>query len=349
MGTVVGTSFAVWAPRAQAVRVVGDFNGWDSPQPPDAAARRVRGLGAVHPRRRRRHPLQVRDPRRRRQGAREGRPDGPRAPSCPPGAASVVVRVRLRVGRRRVDGSSAPGSDPHTAADERLRGAPRARGGSGAQLPRPRRAPRQLRRRPRLHPRRAACPSWSTPTRRRGATRSPATTPRARGSARPDDFRYLVDRLHQAGIGVILDWVPGHFPRDAWALARFDGLPLYEHADPRRGWQPDWGSYIFDFGRHAGAQLPRRQRGLLAGGVPHRRPAGRRAWPRCSTSTTPARTASGSPTSTAAARTSRRSACSRRPTPRHTSGCPGIVTIAEESTSWPGVTKPTSTAASGSG
>ncbi|WP_422392138.1 1,4-alpha-glucan branching protein GlgB [Nakamurella antarctica] len=65
----------------------------------------------------------------------------------------------------------------------------------------------------------------------------------------PDDFRYLVDRLHQAGYGVILDWVPAHFPKDAFALARFDGTALYEHADPRRGEQPDWGTYVFDFGR----------------------------------------------------------------------------------------------------
>src|SRR5690606_37480907 len=65
----------------------------------------------------------------------------------------------------------------------------------------------------------------------------------------PDEFRYLVDRLHQAGIGVILDWVPAHFPRDDFALARFDGGPLYEHPDPRRGEQQDWGTLIFDFGR----------------------------------------------------------------------------------------------------
>ena len=66
----------------------------------------------------------------------------------------------------------------------------------------------------------------------------------------PDEFRYLVDALHQAGIGVILDWVPAHFPKDEWALARFDGTALYEHADPRLGEHPDWGTYIFNFGRN---------------------------------------------------------------------------------------------------
>jgi 1,4-alpha-glucan branching enzyme len=66
----------------------------------------------------------------------------------------------------------------------------------------------------------------------------------------PDDFRYFVDRLHQRGIGVLADWVPAHFPRDSWALAKFDGSPLYEHSDPRRGEHPDWGTLIFDFGRN---------------------------------------------------------------------------------------------------
>jgi 1,4-alpha-glucan branching enzyme len=65
----------------------------------------------------------------------------------------------------------------------------------------------------------------------------------------PDDFRYFVDRLHSAGIGVILDWVPAHFPRDEWALARFDGTALYEHDDPRRGAHPDWGTLVFNLGR----------------------------------------------------------------------------------------------------
>ncbi|WP_170957845.1 1,4-alpha-glucan branching protein GlgB [Brachybacterium timonense] len=65
----------------------------------------------------------------------------------------------------------------------------------------------------------------------------------------PDELRALIDALHRAGIGVIMDWVPAHFPKDEWALARFDGTPLYEHADPRRGEHPDWGTYIFDVGR----------------------------------------------------------------------------------------------------
>ncbi|MFE0449282.1 1,4-alpha-glucan branching enzyme [Streptomyces fungicidicus] len=65
----------------------------------------------------------------------------------------------------------------------------------------------------------------------------------------PDDFRYLVDALHRAGIGVIMDWVPAHFPKDDWALARFDGDPLYEPGDSRRAEHPDWGTYTFDFAR----------------------------------------------------------------------------------------------------
>jgi 1,4-alpha-glucan branching enzyme len=65
----------------------------------------------------------------------------------------------------------------------------------------------------------------------------------------PDDLRFLIDSLHQAGIGVIMDWVPGHFPRDSWALARFDGDALYESADPLRGEHKEWGTLIFDFGR----------------------------------------------------------------------------------------------------
>lgn len=66
----------------------------------------------------------------------------------------------------------------------------------------------------------------------------------------PDDFQYLVQALHDAGIGVLIDWVPAHFPRDDWALARFDGTCLYEHEDPRQGAHADWGTLIFNYGRH---------------------------------------------------------------------------------------------------
>ena len=65
----------------------------------------------------------------------------------------------------------------------------------------------------------------------------------------PDGFRYLVDKLHQAGIGVIVDWVPAHFPKDTFALSRFDGTPLYEDPNPSRGEHPDWGTFVFNFGR----------------------------------------------------------------------------------------------------
>ncbi|MFL6256296.1 MAG: 1,4-alpha-glucan branching protein GlgB [Pyrinomonadaceae bacterium] len=66
----------------------------------------------------------------------------------------------------------------------------------------------------------------------------------------PDDFRFLIDYLHNHGIGVIMDWVPAHFPKDAWALGRFDGTALYEHADPRLGEHPEWGTLIFNYGRN---------------------------------------------------------------------------------------------------
>ncbi|MCA9885784.1 MAG: 1,4-alpha-glucan branching protein GlgB, partial [Anaerolineae bacterium] len=66
----------------------------------------------------------------------------------------------------------------------------------------------------------------------------------------PQDFMYLVDQCHQSGIGVILDWVPAHFPKDGWALSYYDGTHLYSHEDPRQGEHPDWGTYIFNYGRN---------------------------------------------------------------------------------------------------
>ena len=92
----------------------------------------------------------------------------------------------------------------------------------------------------------------------------------------PDDFRYFVDHLHANGIGVILDWVPAHFPRDEWALARFDGTALYEHARPAARHASGLGDARLQPRSHRGAELPARERALLAARVPRRRAAGRR-------------------------------------------------------------------------
>ena len=81
----------------------------------------------------------------------------------------------------------------------------------------------------------------------------------------PDDFRYFVDHCHRSGLGVLLDWVPAHFPKDAHGLARFDGTPLYEHADPRLGEHMDWSTLIFNFGRNEVKNFLLSSAHLLAG------------------------------------------------------------------------------------
>ena len=150
----------------------------------------------------------------------------------------------------------------------------------------------------------------------------------------------MVDPLHQAGIGVIIDWVPAHFPKDAWALGRFDGTPLYEHSDPRRGEQLDWGTYVFDFGRAevrnflvANALYWLEEfhlDGLRVDAVAsmlyldYSRPDG--GW-------TP-NIYGGRENLEAVQFLQEMNATVHK-------AAPGIVTIAEESTSWPGVTRPT--------
>ncbi len=135
----------------------------------------------------------------------------------------------------------------------------------------------------------------------------------------PDEFRFLVDSLHQAGIGVLLDWVPAHFPpKDSWALAQFDGQPLYEHSDPRPGRTPRLGNLDLRLRTQRGPQLPGGQRPVLAGGIPHRRPA---RGCRCSMIYLDysREEGSGGPTSSAAARTSKLFPSCRKSTPPSTS------------------------------
>ncbi|MDT7712985.1 MAG: 1,4-alpha-glucan branching enzyme, partial [Pseudonocardiales bacterium] len=246
-GLVVGTSFAVWAPHAQGVRVCGEFDGWSGVATP------LRSLGSSG-------VWEIFLP-----GVGAGTkykfrllgPDGnwhekadpmARATEVPPSTASVVagpsthewndaqwlaeraqgepVAKPMSVYEIHL-GSWRQGLDYRELADQlvdylRTTGfthvelmpvAEHPFGGSwGYQVT-----------------------SYYAPTSRFGS---------------PDDFRYFVDTLHAAGIGVLMDWVPAHFPRDEWALARFDGAPCYEHSDPRRAAHPDWGTLIFDYGRN---------------------------------------------------------------------------------------------------
>ncbi|MFJ7153601.1 1,4-alpha-glucan branching enzyme [Streptomyces sp. NPDC101118] len=242
---VAGTRFTVWAPNARGVRVTGDFSYWD------ATASPMRSLGSTG-------VWELFLP-----GVGEGalykfdiaRPDGShtlradpmaRRTEVPPANASVVAGSRHEWGdaewmERRGDrpAHTSPFSvyEVHLASwrpgltyrqlAEQLPAYVKELGFTHVEL-----MPVAE------HP---FGGSWGyqvtgfyAPTSRMGT---------------PDDFRFLVDALHRAGIGVIVDWVPAHFPRDEWALAEFDGRPLYEPQDPKRAAHPDWGTLEFDYGR----------------------------------------------------------------------------------------------------
>jgi 1,4-alpha-glucan branching enzyme len=245
IGQITGTSFAVWAPNALGVRITGDFNYWDGRGYP---MRSLGGSGVwelfvpgVGDGTRYKYAICGPDGR-----WREKADPLANLAETPPATASVVYTsqytwhdddwLRARAERQPAQaplsiyevhlGSWRPGLSYRELATELvdyvtdlgfthvefLPVAEHPFGGSwGYQVT-----------------------SYYAPTARFG---------------RPDDFRYLVDALHRAGIGVLVDWVPAHFPRDDWALARFDGTPLYEHSDPRLGAHPDWGTLIFNFGR----------------------------------------------------------------------------------------------------
>ncbi|MFI9385718.1 1,4-alpha-glucan branching protein GlgB [Kutzneria sp. NPDC052558] len=245
-GPVDGTSFAVWAPTAQGVRVCGDFDGWDGRATP---MRSLGGSGVwevflpeVPVGTRYKFRLLGKD------GAWHEKADPMAfATEVPPATASVVYESSYTwsdeawlAEREASDWSRRPVSayEVHIGSwrqglnyrelAEQLADYVTETGFTHVEL-----LPVAG------HP---FAGSWGYQV-----TSYYAPTPRF-GS--PDEFRHFVDHLHQRGIGVIVDWVPAHFPRDEWALARFDGSPLYEHADPRRGEQPDWGTYVFDFGRN---------------------------------------------------------------------------------------------------
>ena len=157
----------------------------------------------------------------------------------------------------------------------------------------------------------------------------------------PQDFMYLVDYLHQHGIGVILDWVPSHFPSDAHGLAYFDGTHLFEHADARKGFHPDWKTFIFNYGRNEVRSFLMSSAPVLAGQVSRRRPArGRRglhALPRLFAQGR----ASGFPTSIGGRENLEAIDFLRQFNTEAYKEYPGIQTIAEESTAWPMVSRPT--------
>nr|WP_244981507.1 1,4-alpha-glucan branching protein GlgB [Corallococcus exercitus] len=253
---VKGTSFAVWAPTARGVSVVGDFNGWDGRL---HAMRRMGSSGIWEL-----FVPEVGEGTRYKFEIRPGHGGGALLKAdpfafrteTPPATASVVHDLQryawgdsawLEAREKHVDAAHHPWSvyEVHLGSWRRV-----VEDGD----------------RPMTY--RELAPELSRYVKELGFTHVellPVSEHPYGGSwgyqvggyyaptsrfGHPDDFRYLVDYLHQEGIGIIVDWVPGHFPRDSHALGNFDGTSLYEHADPRKGAQPDWGTLVFNFGRN---------------------------------------------------------------------------------------------------
>ncbi len=335
-GDVAGTSFAVWAPNAQGVRIAADFNSWDGRAHPmrvlgssgvwelfvpgvgDGALYQYEVCGIDGVWRHKADPLAQHT-------------------QVPPERASVVYTAQhewrdtdwleARAARRQFEepmsiyevhlGSWRKGRSYRDLADELVAYV------SGLGFTHVELLPVME------HP---FGGSW-------GYQVSSYFAPTARYGD-PDDLRELIDRLHGAGIGVILDWVPAHFPKDAWALARFDGTPLYEHADPARGEHPEWGTYIFDFGRSEVRNF------LVANAVywlEEFHADGLRVdavasmlyldYSRADGQWTPNIYGGRENLEAVSFLQEVNATCYRR--------APGVVTIAEESTAWPGVTRPT--------
>jgi 1,4-alpha-glucan branching enzyme len=252
MDGVEGVSFAVWAPNAERVSVVGDFCRWDGRIFP------MRALGTsgvfeifipdVHPGALYKYEIRTRD------GSVRVKTD-PLAfeMELPPHSASRVAVSSYKWGDEDWLATRAnrdPTAEPMATYEVHLGSWAREHAEANRLLTYRELAARLADHVTRLgfthvellpiaeHP---FTGSW-------GYQVAGYYAPTARHGT-PDDFRFFVDHLHQSGIGVILDWVPGHFPKDDYALRRFDGTALYEHDDPRRAEHPDWGTLIFNYGR----------------------------------------------------------------------------------------------------
>jgi 1,4-alpha-glucan branching enzyme len=252
---VEGTSFSVWAPAALGVRVVGDWNDWNGTAHP------LRTLGSsgvwelfvpgVGPGQRYKFEVLGAD------GTTRAKADPmAQAAERPPDNASVVYASTHRWSAadaewRERRARSHPIDERVSVYEVHLGSWRRFGPGRGDYLDY-RDLAKQLADHvaalgfthvelmpPTEHP---YAPSW-------GYQVSSWFAPTARHGD-PDGFRAFVDHMHERGIGVIVDYVPAHFPKDDWALARFDGTALYEHADPRQGEHPDWGTLVFNFGRN---------------------------------------------------------------------------------------------------
>ncbi len=254
IGGVEGTNFAVWAPNAREVHVIGDFNGWDK----NRHALKERGRSGIWegfiPGVRQGQNYKYYIVSRYKNFSAEKADPMAFATEIPPKTASVVGSLAYKWGDEqwmKARGGRSGLKSPVTIYEVHL--------GSWRRVPEENNRPLTYRELAEQLPKYVKelgfshvelmpitehpfYGSWGYQT-----TGYFAPTSRYGG---PADFMYLMDRLHQEGIGVILDWVPAHFPADAHGLAYFDGTHLYEHADPRQGFHPDWKSSIFNFGRN---------------------------------------------------------------------------------------------------
>ena len=248
-----GVSFAVWAPFASRVSVVGGFNNWDGRRhvmrkhPGGVWEIFIPNIGEGEA-----YKYELKGPERR-SLATQSRPIRFSWPRSSPALAPSSTPSTITSGKTKSGCRTVRPKTPSTPQWRLTRSisAPGAATRTGhtshTKSWRINSSPISLRW---ATPTSSSCRRPSTRSTARGATSRSASTPQAVATGPPDDFKRLVDAFHAAGIGVIIDWVPAHFPEDPHGLGFFDGTHLYEHADPRQGRHPDWGTLIFNYGRN---------------------------------------------------------------------------------------------------